>query len=66
MDFSGLIAFVQRFILSATGFTNALFKFMTAEITIWDNVTVFEILFSGGIGLYLTASLAKWLIGIVT
>lgn len=65
-NLASLLDFVDRFVNSINVFTSSIYTFMTYKIAIWNNITIFEVLFGAGVSVYLTATIAKWLIDVVT
>lgn len=67
MDFESLLDFVVRFKNSALNFASDILDFMNTTFVIDDNTyTLFELMFGGAVIVFLTTTIIKWIVGIVT
>lgn len=59
MDFSSVISFLNSIANSVLGFSSSVIGLMSMEVF---GATLFEVLFSGAIGVFLSIAILKWVV----
>jgi hypothetical protein len=68
LDVFEILPFLQKFGLTLINTYSTIFNFFTTEYNIPifnDPISVYELMFGGGVAVFLSVTVVKWIVGIV-